>query len=369
MMEKKKIIKNTRKPVQTYRFIVQSLFALLTIWIGVEFYLFIRFLESGGTAPFYNRPPGVEGFLPISSLMSLYYYLTTGIIHYAHPAGMFIFLAIVLVSVVFGKSFCSWICPIGFISEMIGSFGEKILKRKLVLPKLLDYPLRSLKYLLLGFFIYSIFFLMNKLAIRMFLDGPYNIVSDIKMWYFFADISRFSLIVISALFILSIFIRNFWCRFLCPYGALLGIFSLLSPSKIKRNPVSCIDCGKCAKACPSAIKVDKVITVMSDECSSCLSCVDACPVADTLDVKNIVTRKTISPKTVAVAVVLIFLAVTGIGMLTGNWKNNITREEYLMHFKNMDSYGHFGESGSEQMQNEKTQDENAGIKLNREMKR
>ncbi|MCA2004485.1 MAG: 4Fe-4S binding protein, partial [Ignavibacterium sp.] len=240
MEKKKKIIKNDEKGIQKTRFIVQSLFALLCIWIGIEFYLFTKFLETNGASAFYQRPPGVDGFLPISSFMSFYLFLTTGEIHQAHPAGLFIFLAIVMMSLIFGKSFCSWMCPIGFISELVGDFGEKIFKRRLKLPKFLDYPLRSLKYLMLGFLIYSVIFLMTPIAVKYFLDSPYNIVADVKMYYFFANISRTALIVISVLFILSIFIRNFWCRFLCPYGALLGIFSLLSPNKIQRNPTSCI---------------------------------------------------------------------------------------------------------------------------------
>jgi polyferredoxin len=160
------------------------------------------------------------------------------------------------------------------------------------------------------------------------------------MYYFFADISRFSLIVIAVLFLLSVFIRNFWCRYLCPYGALLGIISFLSPHKIKRNPVSCIDCGKCARACPSAIKVDKLITVISDECSSCLSCVDACPVADTLELKSVVTKKKFPKKYVAIAIVAVFMIATAIGMLSGHWQNNISRQEYLMLYENMHSFGH-----------------------------
>lgn len=341
---KTSIIKNTEKPVQKYRFLIQSLFAALCIWIGIEFYLFTGYLESGGTGPFYHRPPGVEGFLPISSMMSLYYTVITGHIHYAHPAGLFIFLAIVLVSLMFGKAFCSWLCPVGFISELIGDFGEKVLrkmfKKKLRMPKFLDYPLRSLKYLLLGFFAYSIFFIMSEIAIKAFLDSPYNIVADIKMYYFFAGISRFSLIVIGSLVLLSVFIRNFWCRYLCPYGALLGLISFLSPNKIKRNPVSCIDCGKCAKVCPSAIKVDKVITVLSDECSSCLSCVDACPVADTLEMKSLITKKRVPKKYIAAAIVAVFMIVTAVGILTGHWQNNISKEEYLMMYQNMDTFGH-----------------------------
>ena len=343
---KKKIIRNTEKPVQKYRFIIQTAFVLLCVWIGIEFFLFTRYLQTNGAAEYFHRPPGVDGFLPISSLMSFYLFITTGEIHPAHPAGLFIFLAIVLVSLIFGKSFCSWLCPVGYISELVGDFGEKLLKKifkrniKTALPKWLDYPLRSIKYLLLGFLFFSVFFLMTTVAVKAFLDSPYNQVADLKMYYFFADISHTALIVLAVLFILSIFIRNFWCRFLCPYGALLGIVSFLSPHRIKRNPVSCIDCGLCVKACPSNIKVDKVKTVWSDECSTCMNCVDVCPVADTLDLKSIITKKKVSKKVLVFAIVAIFMIVTGIGIITGHWQNNITPKEYLYHYKYMNTYGH-----------------------------
>lgn len=339
-VKKKKVIRNKEKGIQKVRFIVQTLFALLCIWIGVEFYQFIQFLETNGAEAFSSRPPGVDGFLPISSFMSFYLFLMTGEIHSAHPAGFFIFFAIVLVSIVFGKAFCSWLCPVGFLSELIGDFGKKIFGKDLKLPKLLDYPFRSLKYLLLGFLFYSVFFLMSTTALQAFLDSPYNLVSDVKMYYFFADISRFSLIVIGILFLLSIVLRGFWCRYLCPYGALLGFTSLLSPNKIKRNAISCIDCGLCNKACPSFIKVDKVKTVISDECNSCLNCVDVCPVADTLQLETVGTEKKINKKYVAIGVVSIFMLVTGFGMITGKWQNNISKEKYLELYKDMDSFGH-----------------------------
>ncbi|MBN1633257.1 MAG: 4Fe-4S dicluster domain-containing protein [Ignavibacteria bacterium] len=223
---------------------------------------------------------------------------------------------------------------------MLTDFGEKIFKRRIKKPKFLDYPLRSLKYLLLGFFLYSIFVAMSVTAIKVFLDSDYNKVADIKMFYFFAEISRFSFIVIAALFFLSIIFRGFWCRYLCPYGALLGIASLFSPNKITRNVNSCTDCGLCTKVCPSFIIVQKMKTVISDECTTCLNCVDVCPVKDTLHLQTVIMKKKFNKKYLAIAIVAIFIIITGIGMLTGNWQNNITKEEYLHHQRLLDSYGH-----------------------------
>ncbi len=341
---KQKFERSKEVSIQKYRSIIQIIFILLCIWIGVEFYLFVGYLESNGSSTFFDRPPGAEAFLPISSLMSIWYFIQTGIIHEAHPAGFFILIAVIAVSFIFGKSFCSWICPVGTLSEYIADFGErvqkKLFKKVYLIPRWLDYPLRSLKYLLFGFFAYSIFIAMTPVALNAFLSSPYNVMADVKMWYFFADISQTALIVIFALFVLSIPIRNFWCRYLCPYGALLGLTTLFSPNKIKRNTESCIDCNLCAKACPSRIKVDKVKTVLSDECSTCMSCIDACPVAKTLELKSVVTKERLPKRVVAFGILLIYVAITGLGVVTDNWHNKIDRSEYLIHYKNIGSMGH-----------------------------
>ena len=145
---REKYRKNRQKPIQTIRFWIQVAVVLLCLWIGVEFYHFVKYLETSGLEGSAYRPPGVEGFLPISSLMSLYLFLISGDIHPAHPAGLFILLAAIIVSFVIGKSFCSWLCPFGWLSELLGDIGERLFKRKLKISKLLDYPLLSLKYLL-----------------------------------------------------------------------------------------------------------------------------------------------------------------------------------------------------------------------------
>ena len=83
-----------------------------------------------------------------------------------------------------------------------------------------------------------------------------------------------------------------------------------------------------------------------------MNCVDVCPVKDTLDLKNVVVRKTINKKWVAVGVVGIFMLITGIGIVTGYWQNNVSKEEYLFHHKNIDDLGHPTDSKSIKKMNE-----------------
>lgn len=338
MREKKKFVRNDEKPIQKQRFIIQSLFSLLVIWIGVEFHFFVQSIEADEAVLAY-RPPGVEGFLPISALMSLFYWILSGHIHLIHPAGLFILIAIIAVSLLFGKSFCSWLCPIGYIAELAGEFGEKLLGRRIKPWAWLDYPLRSLKYLLFFFFAYSIFS-MTEMELKAFLDSPYNVIADIKMYEFFRNISLFSFIVITVLLLLSVVIRNFWCRYLCPYGALLGIISFFSPIKIKRDKLSCIDCGLCNKACPSSIKVDKAGIILSDECTSCMNCIDVCPVKDALIMRDTITKKKVEKKYVYSAIVLTFIIITGTAMILGVWYNNVNDTEYKKLYKNRELIDH-----------------------------
>ena len=210
-------------------------------------------LEAGRVVG--ERPPGVEGFLPIAALLSLRHLVTTGEVHPVHPAGLAILLLVVGICLLAKKAFCSWVCPVGTLSEMLAGLSQRLFRRKLRLPRLLDLPLRSLKYLLLAFFVYAVFFQMGPAAVADFLDSPYNRVADVKMLYFFERLSPFALKVLVGLAVLSVVVPYSWCRYLCPYGALLGALSLLSPLKVTRHAPSCIDCNLCTKACPSHLPV------------------------------------------------------------------------------------------------------------------
>jgi polyferredoxin len=260
-----------------WRLLVQWTFFAWTLFIGIRFGLFVRHFETAGAGPFIARPPGVEGFLPIGALVSLKYWLTTGIVDIIHPAALVLFLTIVGMSLLAKKTFCSWLCPVGTLSEAAWKVGRRIFGRNFTLWRWLDLPLRSLKYLLLAFFGKIILFDMPAQALGSFLATPYWAVSDVKMLHFFTRPSGTSLTVVAVLTGLSLLYRNFWCRYLCPYGALLGLASLLSPFKVRRSVEDCNDCGRCRRACPAHLPVDRRRRVASAECTGCLTCTEACP--------------------------------------------------------------------------------------------
>ncbi len=310
------------------RRLTQVLSFIIVIIIGIKFYTFVDQLESGNI-PSFERPPGVEAFLPISALVSLKHFFITGKINTIHPSGMVIFSIICLTALILKKGFCSWVCPIGLLSDIFAKLNALSFKHKLALPIWTDMVLRGIKYTLAGFFIWSIFYKMSIQSIEMFIQSPYNQFADIKMLHFFTHISNTALIVIFTLFLLSFIIPYFWCRYLCPYGAVLGVFSFLSIGKIKRNPSTCTNCGICEKKCPSRIKIREKKSIQSSECTACMTCVKNCPEKRTLGF--FLLPGNVQLGQAGIALILIFIFSMGISMakISGNWQNEITKSAYL----------------------------------------
>ncbi len=324
---KKKLVRRAAPDrSQAIRRTVQIAFAALNVAIGVEFYRWVRFYETSGATPYAARPAGVEGYLPIAGLMNLKAAILTGHMPTIHPAGMFLIACFLGISLLFRKAFCSWLCPVGTLSEALWKFGRKVFRGNLRVPRWLDIPLRGLKYLLLAFFLYAVG-TMSAEAIGEFLASPYGIIADVKMLNFFRFLGTTAVVVIAALVALSVLIQNFWCRYLCPYGALLGIASLASPLRIRREAEPCIDCAKCAKACPAGLKVDKLIQIRSAECTACLECVAVCPAEGALFLAAPRKRR-VSPWAVAAGVAALFLGTVGYAKLTGRWETRLPQHVY-----------------------------------------
>ncbi len=119
--------------------------------------------------------------------MNFKYLLTSGHVPLVHPAAMFLFLAFLAMSVFLKKAFCSWLCPVGTLSENLWKLGRKLFGRNFQLPKWADLPLRGLKYLLLAFFVFVIG-AMSAETLEGFMQSPYGLMADVKMLNFFRGI-------------------------------------------------------------------------------------------------------------------------------------------------------------------------------------
>ena len=216
---------------------VQASFGLFTLYVGFQFFQFYQWAMGQGA--YVPRPPAVEAFLPISALMGLKRFVYTGEFDPVHPAGLVILMAALSISLLARKGFCGWICPVGFASHLAQWLSGK-LHIQFRLPNWLSFLLSGFKYILLAFFLYVIVWSMDVAAITSFLQTPYNVGADAKMLQFFLAPSTITIFVLSFLVVVSFFLINFWCRFLCPYGALLGLIAYFSPLTIHRDAAQCI---------------------------------------------------------------------------------------------------------------------------------
>jgi polyferredoxin len=275
----KGFIKPARQKAKPYswglRNSIQLAIFLVTLGIGIHFFIYFLQVSGDGTITV-SRPAGVEGFLPIGALMGWKLFVLTGIWDPVHPAAMVILGFAGLISLTLRKSFCGWFCPVGTLSEWLWKLGRKVFGRNYRIPVWLDFPLRSLKYLLLGFFVWTIFS-MSRLTILAFLRSPYYKMSDAKMLFFFTQMSTTTFVVLAILVLASLVFRNFWCRYLCPYGALTGLLALVSPTRIQRNSDTCIECKLCSEVCPYHLPVDRKDRIISPECNGCMDCTLVCP--------------------------------------------------------------------------------------------
>jgi polyferredoxin len=353
---KKVLVRRTlRDRSQQVRRAVQFAFLALNAWIAVQFLLWTHYFESQGAARYFERPAGVDGWLPIAGLMNLKYFVVTHRFPSAHPAAMVLVLVFLLASLLLKKTFCSWLCPVGTISEYLWKLGRKFFRRNLTVPRWLDIPLRSLKYILMGFFLYIVIS-MSAEALEDFMTAPFGIIADVKMLDFFRDMSITGIAVIASLVVLSVLIKNFWCRYLCPYGAMMGLASAFSPVRIRRDADACIDCGKCNKACPASLPVDRLVQIRSVECTSCMECVAVCPAKSGLQFalppRSVPAEsgnrgaqlrwrnRIVQPRFVAAALAILFFGSVGLARAIGHWQTNVPREVYMQLVPHANEYGH-----------------------------
>lgn len=263
-----------------------------------------------------TKPAGVDALCPFGGLESLASVVTSGTMLSKIALSAFILLAATLiVAVVFRRSFCGTICPLGTLQELFGKLGKRIFGKRLTVPAKVDAVARYLKYAVLVLFL-ALTWSLGTLAIR-----PYDPWATYAHLFSSDLLAEFSigLVVLIVALVGSLLYDRFFCKYLCPMGAFLGIISKIGLFKVVRTPSACIDCGACDRACPVNIGVSKLEKVGSAECIACGSCVNACPAKGALDFQG-PKGKRVSPTAVVLLTLGIFVVVVGTTTLTGDFR-------------------------------------------------
>ncbi len=331
-------MKINRRYIRILRYSIQWSIFVFILYVGFRFYLFVKHFETG-SAELVERPSSIEGFLPIGALMSLKVWLMQGIIDSVHPAALVILTAALVISLALKKSFCGWICPVGPFSELSYKTYRVLFGKNLVIPRYIDYGIRSLKYVFLGFFLYVILIRMRSADLISFTAEPYWKISDVKLLKFFTEMSATTAAVLWSLFFLSLLYKNFWCRYLCPYGALLGVLGLLSPFTIRREERHCTHCHKCTEHCPHLLPVEEKDRIRSAECNGCLTCVSVCPSRGALDV-SLPGGIVIPPLVYIALIIVIFFGLTHYAQFAGYWETGVTYKDYMHLIPQQENFTH-----------------------------
>jgi len=273
-------------------------------WVILGFFLiavtreaYLHQVLGGGVSP------SIHALCPYGALETFYSLVFTGTFLQKIFSGTMILLGITLViAIIFRRGFCGLICPFGTLQEFFGIIGRKIFHKRFIMPLVIDKPLRYLKYVVL---VVTIYFAWKTAGLWMDPYDPWAAYGHISAGYE-SLITEYLIGTITLIIILvgSMLYDRFFCKYLCPMGAVYGIVSKISPSKIARDKDKCINCNLCSKSCPMNIDVAKAGKVTDAECISCQACVFSCPSAGALEYKT--GKKTLKSLTVIILVVGLF---------------------------------------------------------------
>jgi len=260
------------------RHFIQAVFFALVLSIVLNH----TFAKTGNGIPFLSEA-SLHAICPFGGVVTLYNLITTGsFIQKIHNSSIILMAIVFLSALLFGAAFCGWICPFGSIQEWFGKIGKKIFKKKYnhFIPLKIDHILRYLRYFVLLLVVY----LTAASGILIFEKvDPYFALFN----FWTGEATILSIAILVLILLASLLIERPWCKYACPYGALLGIFNLFRIYKIRRNSATCIHCRACDRACPMNIKVSTAKSIINHQCISCLECTSelACPVKETVELR------------------------------------------------------------------------------------
>ncbi|MDR0442342.1 MAG: 4Fe-4S binding protein [Treponema sp.] len=246
--------------------------------------------------------PSVHALCPLGGLENLWSWIAGNAnLQKIFSGTMTLFFFTLVFAFLFGRAFCGNICPFGALQEFTG----KIAKRKFTVPVKADAVLRFLKYAVLVF-VTVMAWVTASIWISPY--DPYAAFAHIWAGKGLFSETGTGFVILVIVLAVSIFIDRFFCKYLCPAGALYGIIAKISPAKIRRNACTscnCSACEQCSKICPMNVDVSKTDAVKSAECIACGQCITACPSQKNC-IRMTVFGKTIKPLIFVIATVTIF---------------------------------------------------------------
>ena len=228
-----------------------------------------------------GRWASVDFLCPFGGLETLYSLMAGGgFLRHTATSSVILLVGMLVMAVAYRRSFCGTLCPLGTLQGLFGAAGRKLFRRRFAVPRGVDRVARYLKYVVLVFFAVWTW-QAAELVLR-----PYD------PWVAWAHLTSPDLLVTYGIGLAvlvvslagSLVYDRFFCKYLCPAGALLGLLSRVSFLNIRRDADACIDCGRCDTACMMNVEVATADVVRSSECISCNECVNACPVPGALKV-------------------------------------------------------------------------------------
>jgi polyferredoxin len=269
-------MQETRKPKKLWiRSAIQIFFFGLIALIAVNHTL----AEQGRGIPFLSSA-SLHAICPFGGVVTLHQFITTGtLIRKVRQSSLVLSGLVMLLAVLFGPVFCGWVCPLGSVQEWIGKLGKKLLGKRYnqLIPRELDKVLRYLRYLMLGWVVY-----MSAISGTLIFQSIDPYYALFNFWT--GEVAVTGLLVLGVTLLGSLVVERPWCKYACPYGALLGITNLFRVFKIRRVESSCTSCTLCSRECPMNIEVCEVDVVRDHQCISCLECTSeaVCPMNETV---------------------------------------------------------------------------------------
>jgi len=274
-MEKKRR-RLSRKKTARIRTAVQIFFFVLIALIAVNHTL----SETGSGIPIVAEA-SLHAVCPFGGVVSIYQFAAAGdFVKKTHASSFILMIIVFALTIAVGPAFCGWICPFGSVQEWLAKIGRRIFGKRYnsMVPARIDGILRYLRYIVALWVLY-----VTALSVQLvFADyDPYFALFN----FWTGEVAVTAFIALGAVILLSLIIERPFCKYACPYGAILGLFNLFRIFGIRRNPVTCIDCKACDRACPMNITVSTAGRVRHHQCISCLKCTSeqACPVPATVE--------------------------------------------------------------------------------------